>query len=503
MAVAASGMGQAENILVAGGTSVSCLLEKRSICAMGNKKEKVALSSVFASALMTAMKLVVGLMTGSLGILSEAAHSLLDLGAASLTWFAVRVSDKPADDKHPYGHGKIENVSALIETGLLFLTSGWIIKEAITRLMAEKVDVETTWYGVAVIVISIAIDFSRSRALMKVAKETGSQALEADALHFSSDILSSAVVLVGLGFVAIGWDKGDAIAALGVAGFVLLAAYRMGKRTIDVLIDTAPDGVVEQVSELLASIPEVARIERIRARPAGASVFVEAVVKVGRGLPLEQVKSITDTIRRRINERMPNVDPLVIAEPLTLDSEDVSETVRVAAANQGLAVHDIGVYTLAGRRHVGFDLEVDEALSLRAAHNVASSLEGKLAQELGDDVIIDVHIDPRRNRTTDGETVGPEECRQLEKIIREVVGSHPLALGFHRLFAQRDQDGIYVTFHCTFAGKASVKETHDVVASMEVDLRRRLEGVGRMVVHAEPEEHDDGPVVTADSLASA
>lgn len=461
---------------------------------MSNKKESVALSSVFASALMTVMKLVVGLMTGSLGILSEAAHSLLDLGAASLTWFAVRVSDKPADEKHPYGHGKIENVSALIETGLLFLTSGWIIKEAVGRLMAEKVDVETTWYGVAVIVISIGIDFSRSRALMKVAKETGSQALEADALHFSSDILSSTVVLVGLGFVAIGWEKGDAFAALGVAGFVLLAAYRMGKRTIDVLIDTAPDGVSEQVSELVATMPEVARIERIRARPAGASVFVEVVVKVGRGLPLEQVQAIKNAIQIRINEAMPNVDPLVVAEPLTLENEDVSETVRVAAANHGLSVHDIGLYTMDGRRHVGFDLEVDETLSLKEAHDIASVLEERLALELGPDVGIDIHIDPRRNHLTDGQSIEPVELQRLQDVIQAVVLEQRLVLGFHRLFAQRGPDGLYVAFHCSFTGDATIKEIHDVTVWMEIDLRRRVEGISRVVIHAEPEDHDDGPV---------
>ncbi|TAN61941.1 MAG: cation transporter, partial [Magnetospirillum sp.] len=202
-----------------------------------DRKQSVALSSVFASAAMTIMKLVVGLMTGSLGVLSEAAHSLLDMGAAILTWFAVRIGDQPADERHPYGHGKVESVSALIETGLLFVTAAWIIKEAIGRLLAEAVVVESTWWSVGVIVISILIDIGRSRALSKVAKETGSQALEADALHFSSDILSSCAVLVGLGLVWLGWPKGDAVAALGVAGFVMLAGWRLGTRTIDVLVD--------------------------------------------------------------------------------------------------------------------------------------------------------------------------------------------------------------------------------------------------------------------------
>lgn len=458
---------------------------------MSAEKESVALSSVFASAGMCAMKLVVGLLTGSLGILSEAAHSLLDLGAATLTWFAVRVSDQPADDKHPYGHGKIENVSALIETGLLFLTSAWIIKEAVTRLLADSVEVETTWYAVAVIVVSIVIDFFRARALSKVAKETGSQALEADALHFASDIYSSAVVLVGLGLVALGWEKGDAIAALGVAGFVCLAGWRLGKRTIDVLIDTAPEGVAEMVEKLAAAAPGVARVEQVRARPAGATVFVEAVVKVGRGLSLEQVQSVREGVRAAIRQEMPELDPLVVAEPLTLEDEDVAETVRIAAANLGHAVHDIGLYTLGSRRHVGFDLEVDEHLSVAAAHDIATSLEHLLAQELGADIGIDIHIDPRRNHVTAGEHLGEEKTAALFAAVNEIAAAQPLAAGVHHFFAQQGPDGIYVAFHCVFPGDASVKGVHDVTAQMEYELRRRFDEVARVVVHAEPEDHSD------------
>ena len=360
---------------------------------MGTRKENVALSSVLASALMTVMKLVVGLMTGSLGILSEAAHSLIDLGAASLTWLAVRFSDKPADDEHPYGHGKIESVSALIETGLLFLTSAWIVKEAVSRLMAERVEVEVTWYGVAVIMVSIIIDFSRSRALSKVARETRSQALEADALHFSSDILSSAVVLLGLGFVFIGWQIGDAIAAIGVAGFVLSAGYRLGKRTVDVLIDTAPEGVAQQVAELVVSIPGVVRVERVRARPAGATVFIEIVVKISRTQSIERVQAVRNEIRARITGLLPNADPVVVAEPLTLEDEDIAETVRIVAANKNVDIHDIGIYDSGGRRHVGFALEVDDNLSIGEAHAAATAVEDRLAQELGSDLDIDIHID--------------------------------------------------------------------------------------------------------------
>ncbi len=219
-----------------------------------HKKQQVALSSVLASILLTVMKLVVGLMTGSIGIISEAAHSALDFGAAALTLFAVKMSDKPADSKHHYGHAKVESVSALIETGLLVVTSVWIIYAAVERLISGTIDIEVTWYAVAVMVISIVVDFSRSRALKKVAKETNSQALEADALHFSSDILSSAVVLLGLIFVSIGIAWADAVAGIAVALLVGWAAFSLGKKTIDVLIDAAPEGLAERIEEITMTV---------------------------------------------------------------------------------------------------------------------------------------------------------------------------------------------------------------------------------------------------------
>lgn len=454
---------------------------------MTNKKQAVAAASVFASAAMTAMKLAVGLMTGSLGILSEAAHSLLDMGAATLTWFAVRIGDRPADAEHPWGHAKVENVSALIETGLLFLTSAWIIKEAVERLRGEAATVEVTWYAVAVIVVSMLIDFGRARALTKVARETGSAALEADALHFSSDIASSAVVLVGLGLTAWGWPQGDAVAAIGVAGFVCLAGWRLGRRTIDMLIDTAPRGIAEEVTQIAAAVPGIARVDRVRARPAGATIYVELVVRVGRGRSFGQVQALRDAVATAICAARPEIDPLVVAEPLTLDDEDVAEAVRVVAANRGVAVHDIAFYTLGATRHVGFDLEVDDGLTVREAHDVASEIETALATELGADIGIDIHIDPRRNRIDPGETVEPGELTRLTRLVEEVVAQHPPGSHVHRLFAQRGPDGLYLSFHCRFPPEASIRLAHALTERMEAELRWKLGDVARVVVHAEPQ----------------
>ncbi|MEO5336093.1 MAG: cation diffusion facilitator family transporter [Magnetospirillum sp. WYHS-4] len=470
---------------------------------MSDRKESVALSSVFASAFMAAMKLVVGLMTGSLGILSEAAHSFMDLGAASLTWFAVRAGDKPPDEEHPFGHGKIESISALIETGLLFLTCAWILREAVARLMTDAVEVKTTWYAVAVIVVSIVIDVNRSRALLKVAKETGSKALEADALHFSSDVWSSAVVLLGLGFVAIGWEKGDAIAAIGVAGFVFLAGYRLAMRTVDVLIDTAPEGVADDVAKLVAAYPGVARIERVRARPAGTYVYVEVVVKVNRGLPLERVQDIRNNLHALITSELPDVDPLVVVEPLTLDNEDVAETIRIAAANHNLGVHNIDIHAVGEHRHIGFDLEVDGRLGIREAHDVASALEDRLIQELGGNVSIDIHIDPRRSHVLNGELVAADELERARVLVTKVVGSFAVVRRGQLVTMLRGPDGIYVAVHCTFPNDVPMDAVRDTTAKIEHDLRKRISGVSRVVVHAEPEARGDDetpPSATAGEL---
>jgi len=280
-----------------------------------NKKQSVALSSVFASLVLTIIKLFVGLVTGSMGIISEAAHSLLDLGAASLTFFAVRAGDKKADADHHYGHEKIESISALIETGLLFLTSAWIIYEAVKRLNTGKIEVEVTWYAFAVMIFSIIIDYSRSRALKKVADETKSQALEADALHFSSDILSSLTVIAGLIFVSFGFIKADAIAAIIVSLFVLYTGYRLGKRTIDVLIDTVPSGLSEKIKDLILRTKGVNSIKRIRVRPAGITIFIDIAITVNSKLSINKANAIADKIENKIKTSIPEADVTIQIQP--------------------------------------------------------------------------------------------------------------------------------------------------------------------------------------------
>src|SRR5271163_2243572 len=312
-----------------------------------NEKEKAALGSIAASAALTLAKAVVGLLTGSLAILSEAGHSLLDLAATVLTYIAVRVSGKPADAEHQYGHGKVESVAALAETALLFLLAAGVAFEAVQRLFGQQTfSVEATPAAFAIIAVSILVDFFRARTLGRVAEKTSSQALEADALHFSSDMWSSIAVLIGLGGVALGYSWADAAAAIVVAVFISIAGWRLGRRTINTLTDTAPVGVSDKVAAIARLEPGVVSVERVRARPAGAVLFVELSVGVSRTLPLDRVAAIKERLSRDIRAVLPNAEVTITEEPRALDNETVRERVMMIARNRGLDIHHVAVQAI-------------------------------------------------------------------------------------------------------------------------------------------------------------
>jgi len=437
--------------------------------------------------LLTVLKIIVGLMTGSIGILSEAAHSAMDFGAAALTWFAVRISDKPADRKHHYGHTKIESVSALIETGLLFLTSAWVIYEAVKRLREGGHEIEVTWYSVAVIVISIVVDISRSRALTKVAKETGSQALEADALHFSSDILSSAVVLVGLVFVYFGMGWADAFAGLVVAVLVARAAWELGRKTIDVLVDAAPEGLPEQVEEITSKVPGVVAIEKMRIKPAGPFVFIDLTLTVSRTLPLEKVRSICAEAERRIEEALPDSDVTVNARPIALDSETLTERVHVVGLNHNMHAHNISTSLSGARKQITFDVEVDGHLTIRAAHEAVSALEKELHEEFDGEIDICIHMDPLRHEERHTEELSPDEAERIDQSIRKAAGAIEGIEDVHDITVRRtEHDKLCITLHCAFADEILLENVHSLTSRLEGEIYSALPETSRVIVHAEP-----------------
>src|SRR6202049_2430586 len=302
---------------------------------MRAEKRAVAGNSVLAAIAITTLKVVVGFTTGSLGILSEAAHSGLDLIAAIVTFLSVRVSDKPADADHQYGHGKVENFSAFIETGLLLLTCVWIIYEAVKRLFFRHVEIEPNIPAFAVLFISMAVDFWRSRALGRIAAKYDSQALEADALHFSTDIWSSGVVVVGLALVWLGRVYGadrlrnaDPVAALFVAGVVVSVSWRLARRTVDALLDAAPAGVRSQILDRLRTVDGVLEVEWVRFRKAGNGYFADVSVGLERNSTFQRSEQVSDAVTSRVREVLPDADVMVHPVPRARRTENIFARVR-------------------------------------------------------------------------------------------------------------------------------------------------------------------------------
>ncbi len=452
-----------------------------------NDKERAALGSIAASAGLTAAKAVVGLLTGSLAILSEAGHSLIDLSATILTYFAVHISGKPADAEHQYGHGKMESVTALAETALLFVLTAIVVWEALGRVMdTHGRAVEATAAAFAIIAASVVVDFFRARVLRRVAKATSSEALEADALHFSSDMWSSIAVLCGLGGVRLGYPWADAAAALVVAVFICIAGYRLGRRTIDTLTDTAPAGVSERVATITRRVPGIVSVERVRARPAGAVLFVDVGVGVSRTLPLDGVASIKDRLTRAIRAELPTAETTITTEPRALDDETVRERVMMIARNRGLAIHHVAVQTISGRLSVSADLEVDGIQPLATAHDTATRLEEAIRDELGPGVEVETHIEPLPADILPGSEATPARLGEVREALLALAADVPNLGEIHDVRVRDTRDGEIVNFHCRVDPALSVSTVHDLVDTLEHRLRQHFPTIQRVIGHAEP-----------------
>jgi cation diffusion facilitator family transporter len=464
------------------------------------EKKTVAVASVIAAVFLTTTKLAIGLLTGSLGILAEAAHSALDLAAAIITLFAVRVSDRPADESHLYGHGKVENLSALAETMLLLLTCAWIIYEAIHRLFFVAVDVDPSLWAFLVMGISIIVDFSRSRALARVAKKYRSQALEADALHFSTDIWSSAVVILGLALVRIGeyrggdktiFENADAIAALVVSVIVIYVGYRLGRRAIDALLDRAPQGLVEQLERAVREITVIHRITRTRVRDVGSRFFVDMNIDVPRHLSFEESHEVTRRAQQAVQGIVPGADVAVYTNPIAED-EDMLEKIEAVASQEHISVHNVTAHWTDRGIWIDLDLEVDPDLSFEEAHEQATKFETRLRTELNRTdsstpvAEINAHIEPRGQGPSVGAKLDLEEAKSYRDRVELISGDVPLCHGCHDIELHKIDDRIYLSFHLLVNVKASMEEVHHIAEEIESRLRWEFPELGRVVIHTEP-----------------
>ena len=459
---------------------------------MREEKRAVARNSLFAAIGITAMKATVGLSTGSLGILSEALHSALDLVAAFITLLSVRVSDKPADADHQYGHGKVENFSAFLETGLLLLTCVWIIWEAVRRLFFHHVRIQPTAAAFIVMAISMVVDAWRSRALKRIASKYDSQALEADALHFSTDIYSSGVVLLGLVLVAVGnaysvpWlESADPIAALFVAGAVIYVSSRLGRQTIDALLDAAPTGVRSQIVNEVSNLSGVLEVDRVRIRRAGNRYFVDLSVGLARNVTFQRAEQLADEVEAAIRRVLPNADVIVHSVPRPAGEENIFDRVRAVAARNNLNVHDVSVQDLSGRIHVEQHLELDETLSLKQAHDVVTAIEAEMRREVPEISSILTHIESEPSTIETGDEIRRDA--DLERRLSRIVGEFPEILDMHEISVKRVRDRIYVSCHCTMSDELPLSRVHDISTALEIRFKQDAPEIFKVLIHPEPQ----------------
>ena len=472
-------------------------------------KRKAAMASITAAVLLTALKLGVGVATNSLGVLSEAAHSALDLMAAGMTYAAVRIAAFPPDTGHPYGHGKIENLSALVETLLLLVTCVWITWEAIDRLFFNPAVVSASIWAVLVMVISIVVDYTRSRMLMRVAKEHRSQALEADALHFSTDMLSSAVVLAGLGalFVAESlpatstlrpWlEKADALAALGVSCIVLRVSWSLGKRAVNVLLDAGDAALAAKMGAALGNLGGIRSIGNLRLRHSGPDLFVDIELRVDRALVLEETTHLRAVVEEAVRGVAGHARANIVFLPHQPDEGDRISRLRGLAAAHGLVIHAVDVLELespdAEGKHVLVEMHVEfpPETPLAEAYHKVRAFEAEF-RKTRPNVMMVSHLEPLGEMGRE-RLASFVESREIMKTVSRVVGESGGARDAHNVLVRSFGDGHCASFHCRMNPQATVEEAHAVATSLQKTLRREFPELERVTVQMEPDQDRSAP----------
>jgi divalent metal cation (Fe/Co/Zn/Cd) transporter len=365
-----------------------------------------------------------------------------------------------------------------------------VLVEAIRRLyghLAEPVD--ASWPVFAVLIVSIVIDLVRYRSLRKIAADTKSDALAADALHFSSDMVASICVLLGLVATNYGFKQGDTIAAIGVAVFIAVAGWRLGRQTIDTLVDRAPRGLAARLREKVETIAGVVSVESVRLRPAGPVVMGEIAIGVPRTMPLERVAIIKENVAKALLAEEPDTNITVTANPVALDNESVLEQVLLIAARRRVPVHHVTVQDIDGIKSVSFDVELDGAMSHGRAHEIASGLEDAIGAELGGGVEVDSHIEPLEVRELRGQDVGADRAMAFAGALSELARIGGVLQDVHDVRARDTQQGLVVNYHCRVDPSLSVNAVHEAVDQIDHGMRERFSNIARVVGHAEPPGH--------------
>jgi cation diffusion facilitator family transporter len=462
-------------------------------------KRRVALQSMLAAAAMTVLKLVAGLLSGSLGVLSDAAHSGLDLVGAMLTFFSVRVSDKPADETHTYGHAKFENLSAFVEAGLMAVSCAWIIFEAMQRIFRHDAVVRHSLWPVLVLVTSIAVDWWRSRELGAVAREFKSTALAADAFHFASDIWSTLAVLAGLGLswlgseMHVGWlSYADPVAAILVSLLILRLTWKLTRETSEVLLDAAPVEMRESILREVGAVEGVLAIEQARVRRAGSATFADLTLALPRSFTFEHTNELVQATTDAVHRVVPDADVVVHTVPRQNSAESIFDRVRAVAARNNVSVHEVSVQSIDGKLRVEQHVELNESMTLAEAHNFVTAMEAEILREVPEVKGVLTHIE-----SEPGTIERPQSLRQNGRVeseadrvgrsLRVVAAEFPEILDVHEVQVGRTGEHLQVSCHCTLPDALTMQRVHEVITGLEDRLKIECPEVSKVLIHPEPE----------------
>jgi cation diffusion facilitator family transporter len=453
---------------------------------VGDEKNRVALLSAVASAGLALAKIVAAIATGSLSMLSEAIHSLIDFGATIVTMFAVRIGTRPADDDHHFGHAKVESLAALLETILLVVTACTVSYLAVKRLFAHETDVEFSPWAVGLLLVSIVVDYNRSRALSKAAESTSSDALAADALHFDADMWSSGAAIIGFIGIYLGLQWADSLMAILISLFIAWNAYHLARRAVATLLDEAPAGITDRIRTQLQDSAEVLRVAQIRVRPAGPTLFVDTTIDIRRTLPILEIAALKSQLTADLVAQFPSADVTIAANAVEVDNETAFEKVNLIARHHALAIHHLLVQKIEGKLAVSFDIEVDGSMSLDAAHSKATILESAIRESFGAEVEVESHIEPLPERMLFGSPASEKRHKSFQTKLQRFAARQKILSDIHNVRVRETDDGILLHYHCRFPGMTSVSDVHAAVDHLEDLLKADNESIRRVVAHAEP-----------------
>jgi cation diffusion facilitator family transporter len=446
-------------------------------------QRRTALVSVVAACVLISLKLATGLATDSLGLVSEAVHSGTDLVAALLTLFAVGVSGRPADRMHPYGHGKAEHLAALGEAAILVLASLFISAQALRVLVgATEPSVDPRWWALLVVLVVIVIDLSRMIVSLRASRRYGSPALASNALHFGGDLAGSSAVFVGLLLARAGWREGDAAAALFVAVLVLLAAARLMRGNVDVLMDRVPADAERAARAAIARMEPGVQLRRLRMRQAAGRHFADVVIGVSPAAGVGQGHAAADAVEAAVQSALPEADVVVHVEP-ALDDAEVRERINAAALTvpRVREMHNVRVVSVDGGLQVSLHLKLPRDLTLEEAHAVASQVEAAIAEAVPDVVSVQTHLEPLSEPAAGRQAGSEDEAEQIRRIVLERTGALPREVRF-----LQTEDGLVAFLTLALDASSTLAEAHSLASEVEEDIRRDLPGLADVSVHTEP-----------------